>query len=116
MNRNPQTGALEPFDFEHLLNNVPELKQFDTQIATYQFNPPIDSSDMSPSLWTDLSHVIADHYDLYDGFVVLHGTDTMAYTASALSYMLENLTKPVILPPSRLLRLRTKRVMPECPR
>ena len=83
MNRNPQTGALEPFDFQHLLQNVPELEQFDTEIATYQFNPPIDSSDMSPRLWTDLSHVIADHYDDYDGFVVLHGTDTMAYTASA---------------------------------
>ena len=102
MNRNPLTGALEPFDFEHLLNNVPELKQFDTQIATYQFNPPIDSSDMSPRLWTDLSHVIADNYDQYDGFVVLHGTDTMAYTASALSYMLENLTKPVIFTGSQL--------------
>ena len=102
MNRNPQTGALEPFDFEHLLQNVPELNQFDTQIATYQFTPPIDSSDMSPKLWTDLSHVISDHYDDYDGFVVLHGTDTMAYTASALSYMLENLTKPVIFTGSQL--------------
>ena len=102
MNRNPRTGALEPFDFEHLLQNVPELKQFDTEIATYQFNPPIDSSDMSPSLWTDLSHVIADNYDQYDGFVVLHGTDTMSYTASALSYMLENLTKPVIFTGSQL--------------
>jgi len=102
MNRNPDTGALEPFDFEHLLQNVPELQQFDTQIATYQFNPPIDSSDMSPRLWTDLSHVIADRYDDYDGFVVLHGTDTMAYTASALSYMLENLTKPVIFTGSQL--------------
>ena len=102
MNRNPQTGALEPFDFEQLLNNVPELKQFDTLIDTYQFNPPIDSSDMSPRLWTDLSHAIADHYDEYDGFVVLHGTDTMAYTASALSYMLENLTKPVIFTGSQL--------------
>ena len=102
MNRNPRTGALEPFDFEHLLQNVPELKQFDTEIATYQFNPPIDSSDMSPSLWTDLSHVIADSYDQYDGFVVLHGTDTMSYTASALSYMLENLTKPVIFTGSQL--------------
>ena len=102
MNRNPKTGALEPFDFEHLLYNVPELKQFDTEIATYQFNPPIDSSDMSPRLWTDLSHVIADNYDMYDGFVVLHGTDTMAYTASALSYMLENLTKPVIFTGSQL--------------
>ena len=102
MNRNPLTGALEPFDFEHLLNNVPELKQFDVQIETYQFDPPIDSSDMTPARWTELSHVIADHYDDYDGFVVLHGTDTMAYTASALSYMLENLTKPVIFTGSQL--------------
>ena len=102
MNRNPQTGALEPFDFEHLLQNVPELEQFDIRIDTYQFQPPIDSSDMSPRRWTDLSHCIADHYDEYDGFVVLHGTDTMAYTASALSYMLENLTKPVIFTGSQL--------------
>lgn len=102
MNRNPQTGALEPFKFEHLLNNVPELEQFKTHIATYQFNPPIDSSDMSPKLWTELTHIIADNYDNYDGFVILHGTDTMAYTASALSYMLENLTKPVILTGSQL--------------
>ena len=102
MNRNPQTGALEPFDFEHLLYNVPELKQFDTQIETFQFSPPIDSSDMSPARWTDISHCIADHYSQYDGFVVLHGTDTMAYTASALSYMLENLTKPVIFTGSQL--------------
>ena len=84
MNRNPQTGALEPFDFEHLAVHVPELTQFDTQIDTYQFTPPIDSSDMTPARWTDISHCIADHYDRYDGFVVLHGTDTMAYTASAL--------------------------------
>ena len=102
MNRNPQTGALEPFDFEHLLHNVPELGQFDTQIDTYQFQPPIDSSDMTPARWTDISHCIADHYEQYDGFVVLHGTDTMAYTASALSYMLENLTKPVIFTGSQL--------------
>ena len=102
MNRNPRTGALEPFDFEQLLQNVPELKQFDMQIDTYQFVPPIDSSDMSPQRWTDLSHVIADRYDLYDGFVVLHGTDTMAFTASAISYMLENLTKPVIFTGSQL--------------
>ena len=102
MNRNPQTGALEPFDFEHLLHNVPELEQFDTQIDTYQFQPPIDSSDMTPARWTDISHCIADRYEQYDGFVVLHGTDTMAYTASALSYMLENLTKPVIFTGSQL--------------
>lgn len=102
MNRNPLTGALEPFKFEHLLNNVPELTQFSTHISTYQFNPPIDSSNMSPMLWTDLTHIIANNYDDYDGFVILHGTDTMAYTASALSYMLENLTKPVILTGSQL--------------
>jgi len=102
MNRNPHTGALEPFDFEHLLHSVPELKQFDVSIDTYQFDPPIDSSDMTPARWTELSHVIADHYDDFDGFVVLHGTDTMAYTASALSYMLENLTKPVIFTGSQL--------------
>ena len=102
MNRNPKTGALEPFDFEHLLVNVPELKAFDLAINTYQFDPPIDSSDMTPARWTELSHVIADHYHDYDGFVVLHGTDTMAYTASALSYMLENLTKPVIFTGSQL--------------
>ena len=102
MNRNPLTGALEPFDFEHLLSRVPELAQFQTEIATYQFNPPIDSSDMSPHLWTELAHIIADRYDDYDGFVILHGTDTMAYTASALSFMLENLTKPVILTGSQL--------------
>ncbi len=102
MVRNPQTGALEPFEFEHLLGNVPELTQFPVNISTYQFNPPIDSSDMSPVLWTELTRIIADNYDKYDGFVILHGTDTMAYTASALSYMLENLTKPVILTGSQL--------------
>ena len=102
MNRNPKTGALEPFDFEHLIQNVPELRQFDIEIDTCQFQPPIDSSDMSPMQWTELSHCIADHYDGYDGFVVLHGTDTMAYTASALSYMLANLTKPVIFTGSQL--------------
>lgn len=102
MNRNPQTGALEPFNFEHLLAKVPELNDFDVEIHTHQFNPPIDSSDMSPQLWTDLVHIIAEKYQMYDGFVILHGTDTMAYTASALSYMLENLTKPVILTGSQL--------------
>ncbi|MBO4810911.1 MAG: type I asparaginase [Prevotella sp.] len=102
MNRNPLTGALEPFDFEHLLARVPELEQFPTSISTYQFNPPIDSSDMSPRLWTDLVHIITDRYAEFDGFVVLHGTDTMAFTASALSFMLQNLTKPVVLTGSQL--------------
>ena len=102
MNCNPLTGALEPFDFEHLLQKVPELGQFDLSIDTHQFSPPIDSSDMTPARWTELGHIIADNYDGYDGFVVLHGTDTMAYTASALSYMLGNLTKPVIFTGSQL--------------
>lgn len=102
MNRNPATGALEPFRFEHLLNNVPELEQFDTEIETFQFQPPIDSSDMNPSLWQHLAHIIADQYNRFDGFVILHGTDTMAYTASILSYMFENLTKPIILTGSQL--------------
>ena len=102
MNRNPMTGALEPFDFEHLLSRVPELEQLTTQVDTYQFSPPIDSSDMSPQRWCSLAHVIADNYDGYDGFVVLHGTDTMAFTASALSFMLQNLTKPVIFTGSQL--------------
>ena len=102
MNRNPRTGALERFKFEHLLANVPELNDFDVEINTYQFTPPIDSSDMSPALWIDLVHIIANNYAKYDGFVILHGTDTMAYTASALSYMLDNLTKPVILTGSQL--------------
>ena len=102
MDRNPQTGALEPFDFVRLLCRVPELAQLPTEIATYQFTPPIDSSDMSPTAWSRLAHIVSDHYDDYDGFVILHGTDTMAYTASALSFMLQNLTKPVILTGSQL--------------
>ncbi|MBQ9668617.1 MAG: type I asparaginase [Prevotella sp.] len=102
MNRNPLTGALEPFDFEHLLSRVPELAQFKIEIATYQFSPPIDSSDMSPDFWVKLASLIDKSYDQYDGFVILHGTDTMSYTASALSFMLQNLTKPVILTGSQL--------------
>lgn len=102
MNRNPQTGALEPFDFEHLLNNVPELAQFEMLIDSYQFDPPIDSSDMSPKLWTELAQIITDRYADYDGFVVLHGTDTMSYSASALSFMLQNLCKPIIFTGSQL--------------
>jgi len=102
MIENPETGALESFNFEHLQKHVPELKRFNYHIATYQFTPPIDSSDMEPSLWAKLVHIINDNYDRFDGFVILHGTDTMAYTASALSFMLENLSKPVVLTGSQL--------------
>jgi len=102
MNRNMHTGALEPFDFERLLCHVPELQEVPADIVTRQFVPPIDSSDMTPRLWTELAGIIADSYSSYDGFVVLHGTDTMAYTASALSFLLEGLTKPVVLTGSQL--------------
>ena len=102
MIENPATGALESFSFEQLLAHAPELKRFNYHIAAYQFSPPIDSSDMEPSHWIELVEIISSHYALYDGFVVLHGTDTMSYTASALSFMLENLAKPVILTGSQL--------------
>ena len=97
MIENPETGALEAFNFNQLQENVPELKRFNCRISVYQFSSPIDSSDMEPALWSKLVKIIQYNYDSFDGFVILHGTDTMAYTASALSFMLENLAKPVIL-------------------
>lgn len=102
MGRNPQTEALEPLDFNHLIDNMPEFAYIKTDVDVQQFNPPIDSSDMSPNLWAKLANIISANYNNYDGFVILHGTDTMSYTASALSFMLENLTKPVILTGSQL--------------
>ena len=102
MIENPDTGALESFNFLHLLDNVPELKRLGSNISTIQFDPPIDSSDMSPDKWGELVRIIADNYDYFDGFVILHGTDTMSFTASALSFMLEGLNKPVILTGSQL--------------
>lgn len=102
MIENPETGALENFDFDQLLRYVPELKRFNYRISSYQFDPPIDSSDMEPSFWSKLVKIINYNYEHFDGFVILHGTDTMAYTASALSFMLENLGKPVILTGSQL--------------
>ena len=108
MNRNPQTGALEPFDFEHLLQNVPELEQFDTEIATYQFNPPIDSSDMSPKMWTDLSHVIADHYDDYDALTGMSDYDReqrIAYTNGIWNYWLKEMAEGRKLKPEALNQL-----------
>ena len=102
MKENPETKALEPFDFNHLLDNVPKLKMLDFDIEHYQFEHPIDSSAMNPGHWGQIAKVIEDNYEAYDGFVVLHGTDTMAYTASALSFMLENLSKPVIITGSQL--------------
>lgn len=102
MFENPETGALSNFDFSHIVSYVPELHRFGYHIDSCTLNPPIDSSDITPDHWIRLVHLIADGYDRYDGFVVLHGTDTMAYTASALSFMLEGLQKPVVLTGSQL--------------
>lgn len=102
MGRNHKTGALEPLDFNHLVNALPEFGQIKASVDVHPFASPIDSSDVSPKDWSRMVRIIAEHYNEYDGFVILHGTDTMAYTASALSFMLENLTKPVILTGSQL--------------
>lgn len=102
MKENPETHALEPFDFTHLLDNVPKLKMLDYEINFHSFRHPIDSSSMNPHYWAEIVRIIAENYVEHDGFVVLHGTDTMAYTASALSFMLENLSKPVIITGSQL--------------
>ena len=100
MIQNAETGALESFNFDHLLKHVPELKQLNIDAIT--FDPPIDSSDMEPELWSRIVSIIEENYDNYDGFVILHGTDTMSFTASALSFMLEDLMKPVVLTGSQL--------------
>lgn len=102
MIENPETGALENFDLEQFRHYVPELRRFDFNIDALAFKPAIDSSDMEPRYWVKIAHIIADHYEAYDGFVLLHGTDTMAYTASALSFLLENIDKPVIITGSQL--------------
>lgn len=101
MKQNPKTGSLSPFDFTQVENEVPELGKFGFELDTISF-PPIDSSDVNPEFWVRICKVIEQNYYLYDGFVVLHGTDTMAYSASALSFMLENLSKPVIFTGSQL--------------
>lgn len=95
-------GSLNPFDFNHLARQIPEIKRFDFLIESISFDPVIDSSDMHPEVWVKLAKIIEANYEEYDGFVILHGTDTMAFTASALSFMLENLSKPVILTGSQL--------------
>jgi L-asparaginase len=102
MMRDKETGALMPFDFEHLYKHIPLLKNFDYIIDTLSFDPLIDSSNVDPDFWVHLAEVIEEKYEDYDGFVVLHGTDTMSYTASMLSFMLENLNKPVIFTGSQL--------------
>lgn len=98
----PRTGLLRPMDLEHLEEQVPELERVGVRLESVAFERPIDSSDMRPSDWARIARVIGDSYARFDGFVVLHGSDTMAYTASALSFLLEGLSKPVILTGSQL--------------
>jgi L-asparaginase len=102
MKQNPETGALAPFNFDQILSEVPELRKFGFTLDTLSFNPPVDSSDITPDFWVELAAIIEKNYENYNGFVVLHGTDTMSFTASALSFMLENLDKPVVLTGSQL--------------
>ena len=97
-----ETGALKAFNFSKLLQKIPELKQLDCEIETISFENPIDSSNMNPDEWVKIAHIIEENYSHFDGFVVLHGSDTMSYSASALSFMLENLSKPVIFTGSQL--------------
>ena len=102
MKESPDGQGLVPFDFSGIADEVPELRKFACRIDSYTFDPLIDSSDVEPSLWQRLAELVHDRYDDYDGFVILHGTDTMAYSASALSFMLEGLGKPVIFTGSQL--------------
>ena len=102
MIENPETGVLESFNFQHLRDNMPELKKLGYSVSTIQFDPAMDSSEMGPESWMKIVKIIADNYAQFDGFVILHGTDTMSFTASALSFMLENLSKPVIFTGSQL--------------
>ena len=102
MTINEKTGALAPFDFEHIIEELPELKKMKTQIEVVTFEDLIDSSDVRPEDWVELACIIKHEYAKYDGFVILHGTDTMSHSASALSFMLEGLTKPVIFTGSQI--------------
>lgn len=102
MMQDVRTGELKPFNFKSLTKQIPELEKFDINLSSISFSKPIDSSNMHPRVWMELANIIKDNYTKHDGFVILHGSDTMSYTASALSFMLENLAKPVILTGSQL--------------
>ncbi len=97
-----KSGALRAFNFNKLLKNIPELAQIDCHIDSVSFENPIDSSNINTTHWIEIAGIIESYYKSHDGFVVLHGSDTMSYSASALSYMLENLEKPVIFTGSQL--------------
>ena len=98
----PITGSLKSIDFKKIENHIPETAQLNVNLTTYAFDKPIDSSDASPEFWIDLVSVIEKNYLDFDGFVILHGTDTMAYTGSALSFMITNLIKPIVLTGAQL--------------
>ena len=102
MMKDPETGSLKAFDFDNLLEKIPELKLLDCLINTISFEDPVDSSEMNPDYWIQIAEIIENNYEDNDGFVVLHGSDTMSYSASALSFMLENLSKPVVFTGSQL--------------
>ncbi|WP_127846543.1 asparaginase [Psychroflexus aestuariivivens] len=102
MIKDPESGTLKAFNFNELLSNIPELKLLDHNISTTSFEEPIDSSDMNIQHYINLVEIIENNYEEYDGFVVLHGSDTMSYTASVISFMFENLTKPIIFTGSQL--------------
>ncbi|WMI66917.1 asparaginase [Aestuariibaculum sp. YM273] len=102
MVKDAKTGTLKAFNFKNLLKQIPELQLLDCNIDTVSFDEPIDSSNMNPKYWVEIAEIIESHYKAFDGFVVLHGSDTMSYTASALSFMLENLAKPVVFTGSQL--------------
>jgi L-asparaginase len=102
MMQNPATGELSPFNFDHLMQQMPELHRIGVNVHTHSFRNPVDSSNMTPELWQKLAKLIVENESKYNGFVVLHGTDTMSYTASALSFMLAGLSKPVIFTGSQL--------------
>ena len=102
MKTDEATGALVPFDFSGIYEEFPSLKRLKVDIEVFTIKPPIDSSNVSVENWVDIARIIRDKYDSYNGFVILHGTDTMSYSASALSFMLENLAKPVIFTGSQI--------------
>jgi L-asparaginase len=102
MMQDARSGELKPFDFRSLTKEIPELSKFDVSLSSISFEHPIDSSNMHPDIWSELATMIKKNYEKYDGFVILHGSDTMSFTASALSFMLENLAKPVVLTGSQL--------------
>ncbi|MCL2042028.1 MAG: asparaginase [Bacteroidales bacterium] len=102
MDKNPKTGQLEAVGIDKLCQYIPELEKFHHRIDYQSISRQIDSSDMTPKIWQEVASIIEEEYDHYDGFVILHGTDTMSYTASALSFMLENLNKTIVLTGSQL--------------